>query len=541
MEKKSRNVMNFIYDLLGTLLNYGMTVYMGLLIVVLPFYFEQGYGYIATDKASFFCKMSVNMGKVLIPVMIFYAISAIAVNHAKIIPFLKKNFSVTGIKALICKISALDFFVGMYGVSVILSYLCSDYQETALWGTAGWYMGFVPQMILVCAYFLIAKFWEPKKWLFGLILPVAAVVFVLGYLNRFGYYPFEMEYANPSFISTIGNINWYCSYVVPVLFAGIGLFWIKGNLLYGTFIFVGFATLITQGSASGIFALGVMLVVLLCLSVNREDWTQKFWIITLLLSLGCVMTMIVRNRFPEALTYRDRMLDVFTQGKFPIIMTIMSLLGVIWSFWNCKRKNPNRKIVRKFAILCVTLVSCIAVVYVILLTVNTLNPGVLGELSESDIFTLSDKWGSSRGATWKVGLHCFMEQDFLHKLVGVGPDAMWPYIDKGGNGALIRLVQKNFGMKIMLTNAHNEWLTVLVNYGILGLVSFVGIIVSAVWSFFSRKNTDNGHVLVACAFGILAYTLNNMFSFQQVVNVTMLYLLLGMGRAFLREAKSPAE
>lgn len=555
MVKKSQKMLSDVCDVLHMLLNYGIMIYMLLIIVVLPFYFKQGYGRIATDKLTFFCKISLNIGKVLIPTLILYAITSIAANYSKIGSFIKTLFSKTGIKKIICKISAIDFFVGMYGVSVVLSYLCSDYKEIALWGTSGWYMGFIPQMILVCGYFLIVRFWEPKKWVFCLIFPVAAVVFVLGYLNRFGYYPIEMAYANGSFISTIGNINWYCSYVVPVLFVGIGLFWwqdieedakkpkiktlrILGKTALGIYIFLGFATLVTQGSASGIFALGVMMAVLFCLSARDMYHMRQFWMVALLLSAGCLLSMVVRNWFPEAITIQEGIIDLLTQGEIPIIMTLVSCVGLLWTLWSCKKKKRNDKFLKRTAILCATLVSCIAVVYAILLTINTLNPGALGKFSEYGIFTFSDDWGSKRGATWKVGALCFWEQDFLHKLVGVGPDAMWPYINANSSETLTELVQKNFGTKLMLTNAHNEWLTVLVNYGILGLASFAGMIVSAVRTYFkySKASAVTAKIATACALGILSHTINNMFSFQQVMNVTMLFLLLGMGRAFQKSA-----
>ena len=36
--------------------------------------------------------------------------------------------------------------MGVYGAALVLSYLCSDYKEDALWGAVnGWYMGFMPR------------------------------------------------------------------------------------------------------------------------------------------------------------------------------------------------------------------------------------------------------------------------------------------------------------------------------------------------------------------------------------------------------------
>lgn len=49
--------------------------------------------------------------------------------------------------------------------------------------------------------------------------------FSLGYVNKFGLLPVDPEYVTPSFISTIGNINWYCGYLVTILFGGVYLLW----------------------------------------------------------------------------------------------------------------------------------------------------------------------------------------------------------------------------------------------------------------------------------------------------------------------------
>ena len=78
----------------------------------------------------------------------------------------------------------------------------------------------------------------------------------------------------------------------------------------------------------------------------------------------------------------------------------------------------------------------------------------------------------------------------------------------------------------------------LARMGILGLAGFAGLIVSAVVTFLRKRSLN----LIACACGlsVLAYTVNNIFSFEQIMNVTTMFLLLGMGRAFLRKQEEPA-
>ena len=94
---------------------------------------------------------------------------------------LKKDMSIT------------DVFAALYGVNLLISYLCSEYKDTALWGTDWWFMGLYPQIILLASYFLVSRIWIPKKSLFFLMFPISGVVFFLGVLNRFGVYPINMR------------------------------------------------------------------------------------------------------------------------------------------------------------------------------------------------------------------------------------------------------------------------------------------------------------------------------------------------------------
>ena len=83
-----------------------------------------------------------------------------------------------------------------------------------------------------------------------------------------------------------------------------------------------------------------------------------------------------------------------------------------------------------------------------------------------------------------------------------------------------------------LTNAHNEWLTILVDMGVLGAVSYAGMMISAIRSFL-RAGKESA-LAGACGFCVLAYTVNNMFSFQQVMNISTMFVILGIGGNLLR-------
>ena len=93
------------------------------------------------------------------------------------------------------------------------------------------------------------------------------------------------------------------------------------------------------------------------------------------------------------------------------------------------------------------------------------------------------------------------------------------------------MVEEYFG-RLMLTNAHNEWLTVLIDEGLLGAAGYIGLMVTAIGRYLKAGREDS--LAGAAGMGILAYTVNNIFSFQQVMSTSAVFLILGIGEACLR-------
>lgn len=506
-------------------------IYMLLILVVMPFYNQEGYTHIGTDKSVFFFKASIRAGMAAAPPLILYLIFSVKVfrdrkrNLSRLWDFVRDNASVT------------DLFAGAYGISVVLSYLFSHYKSDALWGASGWYMGLYRQLLLVGIYFFVSKLWKPEKWIFYAILPVSAVVFLLEYLNRFAVYPLDMGSYGSMFISTIGNINWYCGYQVSVFFAGMALFWLGDScriwqrLLLMAYILLGFASLITQGSSSGIVAMAAVILAMFCMSVPDGDRMYRFWQEMALLGGGCLLTYGIQHFTGRKVNYEDISIEIFTSKEASMAIMIVSLAMFALAAVGRKKRGRLEGVWRTLKRICVGLAAILLSGYAAALIVNTLLPGSIGVLSDNPAFTFSDTWGSNRGATWKAGALCFWEQNFLHKLVGVGPDAMEAYIYHGGSSRLQEIVTTTFPTA-WLTNAHNEWLTVLANTGLLGFVSYVGLMVSGMVRFLNKRGSCM--ISCACGFCLLGYTVNNMFSFQQSVNAATVFVILGMGEAFYR-------
>lgn len=535
--KKTESVAETLCSFNAFLCDIVISIYMCVILLVLPLY-NKGYAQIGTEKENFFIKCLTYGGKALLPVFLLWLLfGGIAAVQKKELPKVREWPA-----KLWKSLSVTDRFAALYGIAVILSYLFTNYRKEALWGTASWRMGMWTQLGSVIVYFMISRMWQRKDWIEAFVLPVSAVVFSLGYVNKFGLFPIDPAYANPSFISTIGNINWYCGYLVTVLFGSVYLLWRmepemnwkKGILM--AYVAVGFASLATQGSSSGIVTLAVIMFLLFGMSVKDSARMECLWQEVCLFSGACLITYILRAlKVLPGDQLLEGMTEILTFSLCSIVMTVVSMM-ILYLIHRSRRKThySEEKIAVGYKVVCVGIVA-MAAILLLFITINTLLDGVftanVTNASIKNFLVFNKRWGSSRGATWEAGIRCFLEADLLHKLFGVGPDCMYIFLTAEGSSALQNMVYECFGA-VRLTNAHNEWLTILVDVGVLGVFSYAGMMVSAIRSMI--REGENSPLIGACGVCVLAYTVNNMFSFQQVMNISTVFVILGIGGNLMR-------
>ena len=467
-------------------------------------------------------------------------------------------------------LTGTELFAVCYIAALCISYLLTDYPEFAKMGADGWNMGFWPQILLLFFFLLLERTFTigMAKAGIGLMLSASTVVFLLGLLNRYGVNPLHMESSGPGFISTIGNINWYCGYWSVLFPVCCGIFLFREKVLPGSgsaqqapvfglyrilpvlsgiAVVIGFATGVSQGSDSGLLVLAAMTLILGCFAGKEKEGLRHFIELLLLFCVSLTGLFALQHLFPERNKYQTAGYLFLTGKPWGLIFGVVLLCLYFFLFIrknnrangrtkavknNCDNKlkeTVDRGIVwtyRAWQIL-TGLSAAALVLYIGLLIFNTTHPGVIPALDGNALFTFNTSWGSSRGATWSIGIHTFLAQNFGHRLFGVGPDSMAAYLYQSDNSTLLAEVRATFGDK-RLTNAHGEWITVLVNTGLMGLLSFAAMIISAVGTLFSRKQKT---LVKACGLAVLCYTLHNIFSFEQMMNISQMYLVMGIGMA----------
>ena len=505
-----------IENLVGNYAKIITYAFLLLIIIVFPFYAPHGYEGIGTSKFYFFRAAGLVCFGLLAPAAVFLIFRQV-----------KKGDSV--------RLSITDKALLLYGGAVLLSFLCSDWKKNALWGIDGWYMGALTQLMFIAIYFAVSRFIQRSEVWYVLFMVVSSGVFLHGLLNRFSFYPVQMKGANPGFISSLGNINWFCGYWMLVFPIGLVFYWsgLGNTILKKTglilYTILGFMIGIVQGSNSGFLALGTVFFVLFLLSFEKEDKILKWLELVVLFAVSILLISILKGWFPGRLNYQNTIEEILTKytvgfGIFVIAVISYSILHYLLRKKNLEVKKllPVRNGVAVFAVLVIIIMFLLVLYY-------NVRQETAGTSKLAQVFLIDADWGNGRGTTWKAGVQAFVSMPFRKKIIGVGPDCFYEYAYSNWDIAV--MLYNVFG-DARLTNTHNEWLTLLVNVGVCGLLFYVTAFMSSV--FRQLKAGKKQELLLVSAVCILTYVVHNMVSFQQVISTPIAFILLGMGENLIR-------
>lgn len=518
----------------------GVYIFLFVFIAVYVFYAPEGYIQIATHKYRFFRKMVLITGGIMLPLI---AIRCLSVVLEKKRDMKKPTVSLT------------DIFVILFLVVNGISFFFTEYREEALWGTSGWYMGFAMMVAFAGIYFLASRFYDGKIDLFVPIMGVASVVFLWGLLNRFSVYPVDMQYDSASFISCIGNINWFCGYWSIFFVIGIVLYIVAQKrslrVIAAVYSILSLAMGAVEGSDSAYLSMGVVFFFLFLVSFRKTEYMKR-WLDECIFFCGvCQILRVIALFGPEDPTQAEGvwaglnltnpiiefMLGNLTLAAFVIFILLRILLEREDKKFVKNREAgeslPETQWIQKIVWLKYTAIGLtvlVAVVYLALLIINTRTPGILGPLSKYRIFLFDGSWGSNRGSTWRDGLLVYQTFSLRERLFGVGQDCFSIY------GYSVPELAARFAEKwpkSRLTNAHNECITFLVNLGVFGMLSFIGIFVSSFKRLLEKAKEEP--LCYVFAASILSYFCHNQFSFSQVMNIPYIFLMLGLAENLMRK------
>lgn len=520
--------------ILEILMEYITATIMAAMCVAIAFYAKDGYNQIGNAKFAAYRMVMIGGFSVFLVVGVVWLLVGLLDRRRGQEPFMA-GF----LKGLKEGLSTTDFCVLAYLLFSTISVISGGFYEDALWGSFGWNMGWMSQLGFVLIYLAVSRFGRYYHGILTAFCGSALVVFLIAVLHRMmidpiGFYEGLQGYQMAQFLSTMGQATWYASFLAVALPVGVAAFLFAEKSLWricgGIYTTVGFASLVTQNSDSAYFALaGFMLVFFLVCTKKRETLNRFVEVCTLFFAVGKVMHFLMQIHPNPDLEY-DFITDLILEGTVTWILLGFCLFLCIFLYG---RRNRPYLAVRmqwagRVAVLMVGAFVMIIVGLIVLQTKGILSGRLGNVLSEVSYFNWNDAWGNGRGRIWSFAVRVFAGESIMHKLFGVGPDCFSSYVG-AVHGEEVYLL---WGDKI-LTNAHNEWLTALINTGIFGALSYIGIFVTAVRRDLRAWQQD--YILVGAAASAVSYMAYNFFCYQQVCCTPFVFLLLGVGEYLLRK------
>jgi len=513
---------NNVNDLLKKGASTVLSCYIIMMGLIYPLYIrESGYASIGHDKYIFF-----RTATLIMLTSVFLLAMMIFVSGEKKIKWLPN----------LTQLATIIFLM----ISSI-SWVFSAYRTTAWHGSEGWFIGLETYIMLIAAYFLISSLWTYNKWVWVSFLVGSGIAFFIAILNRFSIYPFKFDLMAPEFISTLGNINWIAGYfsVVYPIGAGLFIFSEKNYLRYlsGFFAFIALCMGIVQGSESVFLSITAVFYLLLLLSLNSwEKYGTLYILLAIIFCAACQAMRLLRLILPNGFNYgSDDFSGAITESSLSLFM--MLILIAFYLLIKYCRGNKAVKLINLFLTneifkkLVIFLPIVLAILFIIAIVINTANLGGFTRFTESSVFIWGDDWGSSRGATWNIAITAFRNMNFMQKLIGIGTDSFSDFIYSFP--ALTEFLNGYFNNRI-LRNAHNEILTMMVNTGILGTIAFFAIFITFVTRFL--KNGSTNPLLFIPALCVSSYLVHNLFSFSQVLNLPLIFIIMAIGENMTRNS-----
>ncbi len=475
------------------------------IFLILPLYMKNGFVMIGDAKYELYFKGTVLMAGMSLLMLLSGIISGKAE--------LKKERSYAEIMAI--------FFVF---VTLISMFLGMD-PRVATWGYTDWHMGGITQLMTILGFFVMKNWMENDRWSWIFLGSSSLIVCGLSVANRHGADPLNvydgmawLEWNRRNLIATIGNINWACCFMaigVPLL---LWVAWtLEGKLKIWGYLcaWIAIAGIWLQGSDAGILDLAVIMAVLLWISADRWDrLLRTIEIITLIPLFWSVYSFFQFRLVVPVETY--------IVEKFYTLLWLIPLAACLIIRYGvgklakrggetCRLKKPIR-----IGILAAALAGAG------IFALCQISDGVWAAFGKIGVLRFSDSWGSLRGGVWKASVRGFGEMGISQKLFGAGPDCYALFLESMGT----RFKLKGQWANAVYANAHNEFLTMLINEGILGVVTYFGIYASVALKLTSDKRMQPKTVL-----GIMilaSYLGNQFFSFQQIISTPVMLMILGI-------------
>lgn len=504
LEKKEKTILEVITD-----------IYIFIMILIFP---------LIVDKTGFFHILECKWYS-----YVTIATTYILINIIVILYFLifKKVNIFKNTKLTIIQWLAIGF-LGINGVSCFTSPFFNKYD---LFMGVGRGEGLIAMTLYTLSFLCVSLFAKFKKRYITYFSISSILISFIEVLQYIGFNPFNMYQNgigthNVSFMGTIGNIDFisamYCILLTISFSAYIFLDdnkkWEK--VLHIISILLGFFIIGIINVQSGKVAFLATLIITFPFIVANNKRLSKFLVMIATILMAYCINVILNPEYH----YDLHELGLYFQFNYIVILFLIVCGILIYlSYILNKTKydfSDNKYFIKYFYL---GMFCCGVLALVILYFVN-FNSGILYEMHELLHGNFDDDFGTYRIFLWKRTLKLIPE----YPILGSGPDTF-----------AIRFMAKYtadiaaLGALTINDTAANVYLTMIINIGIIGLLSYLTFILFQLKNGIKKMNNYSAILLIA----IVCYLIQDFFNLWLVIVTPIFWLLMALHHSSIYSKK----
>ncbi len=423
------------------------------------------------------------------------------------------------------ELSLTDKAMIVFCAFVFLAALFSKNPDVWL-GVASRYQGFLTILVYVTVYFIVSRNFTAAQSFLLFSVFAFSLVSIIGVLNCFdldilGIYDGINKNYKTAFLSTIGNINFYSSYMcllMPLVVSGFCLSEGKiSRTVYTVSLVIGSLGMMVTSSESFVVGFASSMAIMPLFFYSRLHRFKRYLISIVIIVLSSQAYMLVYRLHGEGNIAVSKLLSVFVN---PYVAAVAIALCV--GFYFLADKAPGKIVIVKkvYPVLLVAFVLAIVICFILANTVG------LGRFNE--LFRITSEWGTYRGKIWRYCVKSFLGFNLKDMLFGVGPESL----------SSVTASAKLFEGK-NLDQAHNEYLQYLMTTGIFGLSAYLGVIGTTVYTVIKKLREST--LAVALLAGLVSYWMQATVNIAQPFTTPIVYIYIACIAGMARNAQKQGQ
>ena len=417
----------------------------------------------------------------------------------------------------------------------IVSAIFSPYPKYTFWGIKERNDGLMTALMYGGAFFMVSRYYKPRRLDFLLFAGSAALVSVIAILQYFNMdlfrlFPYDRlpEYTPQTIIfrTTLGNIDFISAYT-SLTMPFFGILYVKSEGK-SRFIYLAAGMLCTvlmvlAGAEAGMvgalaaFVISVPFILTDGRSITRTAFLGFAYCIS-------IFSFKLAAKASEGTAIHDMLGSRWLLLSF-VLLFISAAVYFIYPHIHFHMTRRTVRIIGT-AIMVLIILSGFAFVEIV---GRSPDMGTVYQAREMMHGTMKDEFGTYRGYVWNCSIDLLKERTPVGQLLfGSGPDTFVNRF-RPFRSETIDLLGKNYD------KAHNEYLQILFCEGIFGLVAYLVFLFSVCRKAVARAFDDP--LVLAAGLGSVAYMAQAFFSISAPIVTPLFFLLLAL--TALRSA--PAE